>query len=481
MTLSTPLLRCAFLLGFSAALAYSQCTFTVTPSPAYFDSTAQTTAIQVNASDPTCSWDATSVGFASISGSASGTGSGQVTYVVSQNATGADRSVTVNIAGQTLQLNQRATASTFSDVAPGDFDFDAVNLMGQKQITAGCATQPTLQYCPGQNITRGQMAVFIIRAINGGGAGGDTFSNTTTPYFTDVPSTHPFFNWIQKMKDLGITAGCGVALYCPDSPVTRDEMAAFIIRARYGAATSFAFASSPFFTDVSAGNNFFKWIQKMKQAGITGGCTTTTYCPGDPVTRGEMAIFIMRGGFNLLLPAGTPVIANVSPASGQAGSVVSVTITGQNTNFLPGTTTVTAGPLITPGGVTVASPTSLTAQFVVSSSAPVGPVSVIAITGPEEAVGPNLFTIGASAPPPGAVTIDNFSFLPPSLTIGTGAQVIWTNQQTGVTHRVAADDGSYLSQNLPSGATFSQTFTAPGTYTYHCAIHPFMTGSVTVQ
>ncbi len=407
MTLSPVLLRCSFLLCVSAGLGFSQCTFT--SSPAFFDATAQNVAVQITASDPTCSWNATGSGFASIPGSSSGTGSGSVTYAASQNTTGADRNIAVFVAGQILQLNQRFTSGAFTDIFPADFYFDAVNLMGQKQITAGCAIVPSLQYCPGQNVTRGQMGVFIVRAImGGGGAAADTFAYTTTPYFTDVPSTHPFFKWIQKMKDLGITAGCGAALYCPDDPVTRDQMAAFIIRARYGASTAFAFLSSPQFTDVSSGNSFFMWIQKMKQAGITAGCTATTYCPGDPVTRGEMAIFIMRGGFNLLLPAGTPEVTGVSPASGQPGNVVSVTVTGQNTNFISGLTTVSAGSAITTAGINVTSPTSLTAQFFIPPSAPSVPVSVVAITAPGGS-GPESFSPWAAAAFCRAVTIDSFS------------------------------------------------------------------------
>jgi hypothetical protein len=57
----------------------------------------------------------------------------------------------------------------------------------------------------------------------------------------------------------------------------------------------------------------------MKQFGIASGCTATTYCPDDPVTHCQMAIFIMRGGFNLLLPANIPVVAWASPASASAG------------------------------------------------------------------------------------------------------------------------------------------------------------------
>ena len=276
---------------------------------------------------------------------------------------------------------------TFADVLAGDFDFTAVDLLRSKGITAGCSATPLL-YCPDANVTRRQMAVFMIRTI----IGGDTFPYTTTPYFTDVPSTDPNFKWIQKMRDLNITAGCGGTQYCPDDPVTRGQMAVFIIRARLGATANFAFPATASFTDVPSSHSFFKWIQKMKQIGITAGCGASLYCPDATVTRGQMAIFVMRGGFNQLLPSGTPVIASATPATGSAGQTVSVTLTGQNTAFVPGSTSVTAGDL-TVGSVSVANSGQLTVQIMAPAGSAAGPRSIVATTGAEEAVLPNGFKV----------------------------------------------------------------------------------------
>src|ERR1022692_4498223 len=90
---------------------------------------------------------------------------------------------------------------------------------------------------------------------------------------------------------------------------------------------------SPTRSIVGLNHPYFPWIQQMKQFGITSGCTAPTYCPDDPVTRGQMAVFIMRSGFNLLLPANIPVVAWASPASSSTGKAAFVTIVGQNTNF----------------------------------------------------------------------------------------------------------------------------------------------------
>jgi plastocyanin len=471
--------RGILLLLFSAVAAHSQCTFGIAPSPAFVDSTAQTLTVQVTASTPQCAWEAASSGFATISGSPAGEGTGTVTYSISLNSTGFPRTVQLTVAGQTLQLTQQSTATTFSDVSPGDFYFDAANLMAQNFITSGCATQP-FQYCPDLDVTRGQAAVFIVRSVMGGGANADTFPFTSVPWFSDVPADHPFFKWIQKMKDLGITSGCGPTSYCPDEALPRDQAADFIIKARYGAGVSFGFTSTPWFSDVSPAYPFFMWIQKMRDSGITAGCSAAEYCPGDLVSRGEMAVLVMRGAFNLLLPAGTPAITSVTPVSGTSGTTTSVSVTGRNTHFAQGTTTATAGADISAVGIVVADATDLTAQFSIPPNVAAGPVSVVVNTGAEEAVGPNLFTI-TSTTPQSAVTINNFSFQPQTLTVTAGTDITWTNAQPGVTHTVTADGGSFGSPNIPSGGTFSQTMSTTGTYSYHCSIHPFMTGTITVQ
>jgi plastocyanin len=78
-----------------------------------------------------------------------------------------------------------------------------------------------------------------------------------------------------------------------------------------------------------------------------------------------------------------------------------------------------------------------------------------------------------------AAAIQNFAFSPNPITIALGSTVTWTNLD-GVAHTVTADDGSWGSSTLGQGGTYSHVFTSPGSYTYHCAIHPYMTGTVVV-
>ncbi|MGD9891037.1 MAG: plastocyanin/azurin family copper-binding protein [Dehalococcoidia bacterium] len=86
----------------------------------------------------------------------------------------------------------------------------------------------------------------------------------------------------------------------------------------------------------------------------------------------------------------------------------------------------------------------------------------------------------ASAQQPAAVRIADFSFSPKDITVRTGTTVTWTNEGRAP-HTVTADKGAFDSKRMNGGATFSFTFDTPGTYEYHCDIHPSMTGEVTVE
>jgi plastocyanin len=73
------------------------------------------------------------------------------------------------------------------------------------------------------------------------------------------------------------------------------------------------------------------------------------------------------------------------------------------------------------------------------------------------------------------VQIANFAFSPSTLEVKVGTTVTWTNADT-----VTSDDGSFASNDLNQGASFSFTFTTAGTYAYHCGVHPGMKATVTV-
>ena len=195
-----------------------------------------------------------------------------------------------------LTLLRRLWAGTatppFADVPAGHPYFTWISALVRARITAGCATAPP-RYCPDDAVSRAQMAVFLLRAI----LGADYQPPDATGAFADVPATNAFARWIEELARQGITGGCAVtpARYCPDAPVTRAQMAVFLLRARDG---SFSTPPAPVgtFADVPATHPQAAWIEELARQGITGGCATTPrlYCPDAPVTRAQMAVFLAR-------------------------------------------------------------------------------------------------------------------------------------------------------------------------------------------
>jgi plastocyanin len=78
------------------------------------------------------------------------------------------------------------------------------------------------------------------------------------------------------------------------------------------------------------------------------------------------------------------------------------------------------------------------------------------------------------------VRIVDFAFRPKAITVSKGTRVRWTNRG-GTTHTSTSNTGLWNSGNIAPGGTFSRLFRRAGTFRYHCAIHPSMTGRVVVK
>ncbi|MFN7937227.1 MAG: SBBP repeat-containing protein [Bryobacteraceae bacterium] len=235
-----------------------------------------------------CPWYAfSSAPWVTLTSNALSQGNGSLNFTLSQHAGASPRTAIVQVAGNQVHILQKgsSTLAPFADV-PNNHQFvDYVRLMKDNAITSGC---DATNYCPDQRTTRGQMAVFIVRSL----VGSDDFVFPATPYFTDVPATHPFFKWIQKLRQINVTQGCNLTQYCPDESVTRGQMAAFLIRSKFG--NNFQYPSGQAFTDVPTNHAFYSHIQKLRQTGVTLGCTATVFCVNDPTTRSQMAAFLTR-------------------------------------------------------------------------------------------------------------------------------------------------------------------------------------------
>jgi hypothetical protein len=111
--------------------------------------------------------------------------------------------------------------------------------------------------------------------------------------FLDVAATDFGASFIEQLFADGITGGCGGGNYCPGNSVTRDQMAVFLLRAKYGSGYAPPPASG-LFNDVDPGFWAASWIEQLAAEGITGGCGNGAYCPGTAVSRAQMAVFLVR-------------------------------------------------------------------------------------------------------------------------------------------------------------------------------------------
>lgn len=276
----------------------SYCLGSVVPGTRSFTSGGGSTTAQV-ATGSGCNWTATTNSSSWITfNGGSGTGNGAFTMTVAANTTGQARLGTVSAGTPSLEIMEGGTTAIFTDVPYGSQFFDYISLMYQDGITAGCSTSP-LMYCPATSVTREEMAVFIVVALDL--AMGTTLTYPTTAYFEDVTSSSPYFPFVQRIAQLGITVGCSSSppMFCPTNTITQEEMAVFMVVSWELAQglTTFTYTETPYFTDVPATSPYFKFIQKMMDQGIWTGCGSDQYCPTAAVTRADMAPMVMRAMF----------------------------------------------------------------------------------------------------------------------------------------------------------------------------------------
>lgn len=180
------------------------------------------------------------------------------------------------------------SVSSFDDVSTDYFAWAAIEQLYAAEVTGGCSTSPLL-YCPEQTVTRGQMAIFLERSMRGA----KFVPPQNTISFNDT-ANHWARAWIEVLAADGITSGCGNGNYCPDQPVTRGQMAIFLLRAKYGRNYAPPAPAGTRFQDVPQDHWAAAWIEQFSAEGITSGCGNGNYCPDQPVTRAQMAVFLAK-------------------------------------------------------------------------------------------------------------------------------------------------------------------------------------------
>ena len=195
-------------------------------------------------------------------------------------------------AGATDDILQTSGAPVFTDVPESHWAWNWIETLYRNGVTTGCSTNPPM-YCPEDSVTRAQMAIFLERGVHGSEYQPPAVGNGTG--FNDVSTGYWAAAWIKQLAADGITLGCGAGNYCPEDPVTRAQMAVFLLRAEFGATyTPPAVGASTSFNDVSIEYWAAAWIKQLAGECITTGCGNGNYCPEDPVTRAQMAVFLVR-------------------------------------------------------------------------------------------------------------------------------------------------------------------------------------------
>jgi hypothetical protein len=194
--------------------------------------------------------------------------------------------ITVTNTDGTAGTLKKAWIVDFLDVPGSQQFYDFVTTLVSNAITVGVGNglygvnDPTL---------RQQMAVFLLK----GRHGLCYVPPNCTGVFSDVPCPSTFANWIEALAAEGITGGCGNGNYCPQNPVRRDQMAVFLLKAEHGPNYTPP-ACNGDFPDVTCPSIFADWIEQLAAEGITGGCGNGNYCPQNPNTRGQMAVFLVK-------------------------------------------------------------------------------------------------------------------------------------------------------------------------------------------
>jgi len=162
-----------------------------------------------------------------------------------------------------------------------------VTKLAANGISGGCGFA---NFCPDDPVTRAQMAVFLERGMRGGDFSPPSASGNV---FFDVAANDFAAAFIEQLANDGITGGCGGGNYCPNNNVTRAQMAVFLLRAKYGPGYSPPPAQG-LFGDVDLSYWAVNWIEQLAAEGITSGCGGGNFCPDQPATRAQMAVFLVR-------------------------------------------------------------------------------------------------------------------------------------------------------------------------------------------
>ena len=291
-------------------LPTAACDYTLSPASATLPVGGGTGNFLVQAGAG-CAWTAqTRENWITIAPPNTGTGTGSVSYSVLANLGPNARTGTITVQDKSFTLTQTGSCK-FSLGPTTQQAFTALGGTSRINVTGtdGCLWSATteatfISLSPGGGSGNGSIDYLVAPNPNpfarraAISIAGQSYTVLQGAQFYDVPVSHPFYAEIGKISALGISVGCGGGNFCPDSAVTREQMAIFIER-------SLGVFNPPQparqrFLDVPPSRGGYPFIEDFAARGITAGCGGGNFCPDQEVTRGPMAVFLIRalGVFN---------------------------------------------------------------------------------------------------------------------------------------------------------------------------------------
>jgi hypothetical protein len=185
-----------------------------------------------------------------------------------------------------VRLAERDSGTFVDD--DGNIHEPNIEAIAAAGITNGCNPPDNDRFCPDRDVSRAEMAAFLIRAM-----GLDDFLLSYQGTFSDVPQGPWYTPYVETLAAQGVTIGYVDGTYRPDNTVSRAEMAVFLVRAFPSGTTP---PAQGIFVDVPASDWYAAEAEQIYADGITLGCSINplNYCPLDPVERDEMASFLAR-------------------------------------------------------------------------------------------------------------------------------------------------------------------------------------------
>ncbi|MGD0280779.1 MAG: 6-bladed beta-propeller [Dissulfurispiraceae bacterium] len=279
----------------------ANCTYSLSPIST-FGSAGGTATLNI-AGSCSGSWQAASdsgwINFGSTcdtgictSSTISGTGSGSAGFYIDSNYTGSARTGHVTVSGQSFAITENATAYCTS-CGVSYADVSSSYYARQYILGVGCAG--IIPGCGGANYCPDSYVTNdAMAAYVVRAKEGEPPSDycSSGSGFSDVDSTSTSCPYIKRLYDLGITQGCGSGNFCPGSNVTNDVMAAYIVRALEGEPPADYCSTGSPFNDVAISYAYCPHIKRLYELQISTGCGSGNFCPSAVVTKGQMAELI---------------------------------------------------------------------------------------------------------------------------------------------------------------------------------------------